>query len=1006
MDIKKLLIENDKPVAVVIKDGELEYPVRLESLHHPVILDALLESGWELKSLPYGIAKDGLTIADLPRGMYSDENISRDQEIEMEYMVNGLYSEVDLKALMKSDVIQYLEFRQSSDMIDTRENFLKFLDGLSNVTMELTNPEIILPINAIVSKNALFTLEEYFAPENRVYREKLNKLRTLSLKQFKALYEKFVELGMSKEFTLENFIDFYMSWGIPGLYIPLISKEDRIEKLRLDADDNIRDERFKMYYKKRKLSYLNADKEVYRGEEFGSNWSPIPSAEEISKISKNLSQIGYNNVEPILMETVSPKKVTYLTSSDVMVKYDTNMILIRDKKTGTHEIPLLSIVNENKEKLPERVFQSIIDETNEIFEYSYITAIADEILNRTRVNITATSYSALKTTGASDKSIIQYIFKNEEVILSYLKALKEEESNNAITIGDLTDEVETGTKKQSSVDDMRVQGLIYSGVYADKALSYISNDLPETDPDYKLISDIWNSIKSGELLLDNLQSGKLNDQNMINRNKYVNYITVANRYLGISLDDIMARVSEIDLTELEESDSEINIDFQGNGLALRMPISIINNTERAYYMDIDDYESEQSKKALFIYEVDGVIEELGGTHSKRRHVAAFGKSFRLYDKNKARILKPVMQELTFQYLDIVDDCGFPDSIRTTYAELKNKVVYAWMFQIGKTGKYKIPKQLLVEDQDEIVVASDSIRQAIRNGWSDFCDTTVLLEDAIFDETGDFYSYCTNAIITPYFVLPKRKGEEFYVYPFVPTFVNTYGAAYDQHVKTWAKNRMMPLIFDESGQVQRGFQCNYTQIGIPRNNERDALADEYGLEVYWKDARAYMEQMKINYNLGNPVHPYEKTLPDYISGYYDKEPRQDDSEAPQKWRLESRYLTNKEEFLKTSEIFGSLFKPKRIKALKKPGFYIFKGYTAEDFVYLEGTKDLHLEATLPGEFAIRRINNELEVVFDDGTVCAYTDVENLYETGKYKIVRISGRKFICEAKNGMLLGVNV
>lgn len=999
MDIKKVLTENGKAIACIIEDGNITYPIRIESLHNPDILDELLNSGWELYGLPYGLRKGNVDIKELPRGLYSEEGISQEQEVEMAYLRNNLYDNTDLKSKMTVTDVEYYEFRSSLELIETREKFLKFLDSIND--LDLTADEYVLPINALVKPSALFTVEEYINPKYASYRRKLESMRRLSIKQFISLVDKFKELGMEGEFTLEKFINFYFSWGVPGLNIPFISRSEGVESIRIDAANknmNVED-KYKPFYKKRVLTYLDSAGDVYLEPKYqNSGWTPSISESVILGKVDNLKDLGYNYVCPILIETKINEPVTYLVGEVYEAMYDTNVCIIKGSNGVSIEIPTVSVKDSAERIIKDDLYEKIIKKDSSVFDEFYINAIVTELMERTRVKIDASSYDALRTTGASDLAISRYIFKNQDIIENYEKLLQEESYDG---VGDL-DDLDDDNNKPKKKENFALKQMLYSGVFSTKAEMYLADQLPTTDPHYELVSRIWSAFISGELLVDNLQQGKLLDANN-HRVTYTEYIKVANRYLGISLDEICKKVSSIDISE----DANVDLTFEGNGLSIKVPVVVVNSAERSYIADVEEYSVQQANDAQYVYYITGIIEELGGKFSEKRHVGAFGKCLRLYDNQIMRQLKPVIQMLSVTFIDLIDE-RYGESQRETYADIRMQVIYNWIFQIGLQGKYRIPGFLLQDGMEPIVEASPALKSGVIASLRDFCASTVCLMDITIDSRGKFYSYCPNAIITPYYVVPKQSNKngtiEIPVYPFVPSFVNTIGSNFDSKVAYWVKHDMIPPIREADGTIQRGFASIYRTNCAP-NDSTIPLSEQLGsLLRYWEDAKEYRNQMGTEYNLGNPQHPYDK-VKDGVEKEFDKVPRKDGATDVQLWRIEPKYYTNKSEFISKNPEFNKLYEPQKIALLREVGFYKFRNYEAEDFLAFCDFDDLGLSEPLKGENAILGVKDKFTIITGEGEY-KYSDIEDLYETGKYKIKKVSGRKYILETYKGKFIGVIV
>lgn len=217
MDIKRLLTRGGQPFAAEIVDGQVQYNVFLEALGNDVILPELIKSGWKLTALPLSLSKNGTALEDMPRMEYSP---SVDEEQDMYDLMGRSMPIEERKQLLSTEEIKTVKMAEGNYTIQTREDFLKYLEETADNKMS----EDFLPINYFVHPAALFTYEEYHSPANRKWIALLNKRRHLSMGQFYNLRQWAVRCGLKQDFTAQELLSFYFQWGICGLNVPVLSK--------------------------------------------------------------------------------------------------------------------------------------------------------------------------------------------------------------------------------------------------------------------------------------------------------------------------------------------------------------------------------------------------------------------------------------------------------------------------------------------------------------------------------------------------------------------------------------------------------------------------------------------------------------------------------------------------------------------------------------------------------------------------------------------------------------
>lgn len=217
MDIKRLLTRGGQPFAAEIVDGTETYMAFLEALGNDVILPELIKSGWKLTALPLSLSKNGTALMDLPRMEYSP---SIQEEQDMYDMIGTEMPLEERKKLLSTEEVKTVSMATGSYTIQTREEFLQFLEETADTKMA----EDFLPINYIVHPAALFSLKEYLDPANRKWVSLLNKRRHLSMGQFNNLRNWAMSNGLKPDFSAQELLSFYFQWGICGLNVPVLSK--------------------------------------------------------------------------------------------------------------------------------------------------------------------------------------------------------------------------------------------------------------------------------------------------------------------------------------------------------------------------------------------------------------------------------------------------------------------------------------------------------------------------------------------------------------------------------------------------------------------------------------------------------------------------------------------------------------------------------------------------------------------------------------------------------------
>ena len=994
MNIIAKIFKGEELFGYQVEDAGEKYPIYPKGLHNPTVLDELLKEGWELVSLPFGLEKDGLRLEDLETIKYEDLNLS---DLDLQYMDDQeqtVYpNAVLLTKVSRNSEESLYEFKKGVGIIKTREEFLKFLDSIAAGLGDKADTFNYMPLNYFVAPAALFTPDEYFAGENDKYRKIIENRRFMEYSKFCLLVKTFVKEGLLTEnYTAKQLTDMYFSWGICGLRFKTLNYERKESPTILGANVNWNhDDNIIPFNYRRELSYLKADGDTYRNATTkSSTWAPVSIPDKLTRRAQALARYGEEYIEPELLESRIIEELTVITGEDIRIVFNESDMQIEYKDVPARAVALkVKRIGSNNVQLSSR-FSNIYskDENNDLANYLTITALSNAIAQKVTVKTTASSYKALFTMGAGPKSVFNYILNQPGIATEYSINRIDKDSESYRDLGNMTAE----EKKQAESEALTPQE------FTKLIERYLNDDLPESDQYYETVKYTVQSIMDGELNVDGVQKGETADSGAQTSESYNNYLLVAQRFLGLSLNDLYNKVEELN-TESRK------IEFEGNGLKMIMPISPVNSKERGYFDDIENYKAIQSDKAPILGYITKAWRELSTSKSIGRHIGFEMQMIDMTDSKVAARVAPIIKMIDDVIIEEIrnnfiegEDLDF-DRYMSTIGVIRSES----LFRIIKLGEYVMPPKLggkkYIPSQNVI----DTLRSfAVRKIY----DSTLQLADNTINIFGNPIVYCVNAIVTPEYIIPRGtyKIEE---YSFVPMWLNTAGTPQTEQIRGMLlKNELIP------NSDFNGAENEYLTEHLPKKYKGvdiDIKVEPRSLFSYKREADKLIASTPADVELKTAVHVFDKLYGDLLGRDLNaNKPRTDGSTEPHKWISAAKTMITQKDVISRSPYLLDVFKPDR-KALEAPktGFYWFKGFEALDYITNQGKDVEDLVKAIDGEYSVSFLGDNGEsAYFTDETTAVPSDIEKLYSTGKYKIRQISGRKYLCEDVFGKLIEVRV
>lgn len=968
MNIKSLIKKHGELFGVMIEDNGEDYPILLRALHVPMFFDELQRSGWELHSLPFGFKKGDMSFETLPSITHIEAGIDSEKEQFLMDTTIGMYKEVDLKAKMVKQPATYLQFKESTRAVKTRDELLRFLDTNREGELDIDVPLTYMPLNSFVAVEALFSPEEYFSEENSMYRKLIEDRRSLSLKSFIRLAKSLVKMGLPETYSAKDLIDFYFSWGICGINVKPFDKKVEDRNVLLGAPiHSLREEEIP-YIMEGTLTYMSTAGEVYRPATCqGPGYKPGMSELEMETKRRELNTYGYEYVAPILLKAIASNQITTYMSDNMTIQYDENQILfsIDGRVITTHTLRATSPEDPAKKLSPR--FYNIIDpdKQNEMFVNSYLNAVARELINRTITYVNVSSYKAILASGGGRASAFSKILNNPDFGKDAAESLLGE------------DDEMSGTRMSNDELMRQLTGNIHN---------FLRGDIDKTHKLHDDLESMVSSIMEGHINIDSTFAGGKMDQ-LASMGDVVETLKIAYKYLGISLEDISKAVMDV------TKDTKF-FDLKGKDKSVRINLFSRDAKKNGYIADFNEYKVAAAKEAMWYHYVQEVYRELGPKGNPRpKHIAVRMLGF--YRGSDDRQSYNVWKYVTdlFEH-EIENHVVWRDQQKMR--ELLPRLVPQAIFEAALKGEINFPKPI----SGRKLMLDTSTLEAVRQCMTEQYDSTIAIAETAISRDGKFYRCCVNATIMDEYVIPN-KGITISEKPFSPMWIDLRNISFDKK-KEWIEKSYIP---DYKFTGYQPFYRQFAATHIPNNMKVTSVPETVPSYVQWADE--FKEEYPKNEELIAPRHYVYSVYPGLLDDEYEMEVeggrRLPAPVAKHLWGIDPVTSISREDMFKRFPELRSYFEIIESLPPAKEGVRKFGAYSLEDFFHLSNFEAMNMAPNFgKAERPIAVRNN---IIYFRDFHMDYSEIETL-DSQRYAVKHLCGRKYIFEDINGKLWEVVV
>ena len=1018
-----------------VQDGSLSYPIKEDGLWVESIIKALLESGYVLRGLPFNIVTDaGTPIEELPTITYAEAGITDQDLVDMEDMLAGRLPKATMSTLVTIDEesAPIHKFRKGKILIKTREELENFLKSITPATQNLLTETMILPLNAFVAEDALYTFEEYKVLSSEL-KEKIRSTTMYTYTQYTKLVEVFKALGLKEDYTDKDVVDMYMSFGVPGLRLNVvnISREDSryifeanidyatVAKSRTDA----KLKREIPYIRKRTQTYLQADGSYYKtATTKNGNWTPV-DAESLHAQALELQNLGSNYITPIELETLGTEEVVKFECTNCEVEYNSSMLVIKNGYAfrELRDTIIVTQPGNTKARLDSEFFNIDKQGLQEHLENETLSTL---LTIKTTKECKGTSFKALMQYGANIISAVSLFLNTDDNDLKY--------SVNPVD-AEVTVDLNFDMLKKTAAGQQQLQeaGALNAPMFLNVFKRYLRGNLDPSDRLYATVDYIISGLLDGTINMGFMAQGATLDKRLQHESLYTKYLVIARKYLGLSFQDIYERIYDVDITTTY-------VELEGNGLKLRIPIVPLENAAKAYDADRDSYRLKQVEEARILGYITKAYTELTTTKKFKRHVAFESLTLDLTDKYKSSKIMPIIDKLEQWANDVIDNNYLErDPKNRECKKYSRQFAIDALFSIivkGSVQMYPIfnkpsgqPPIVLdfgypqihhpVVDVSEVMEGIGTAK-TLRNLATTTWEGTAIATDFAVNIAGRFLTYYVNAIVTPEYIIPKTN----FKIPEVCLEVgrwNTAGAKGAERGKLITAYELLPKSDIEKIQAKsyRCFTTAYSGNCFPIKDGTGELVDIKKMEgnIYQyldeADEELKLQNMSDEYDgkYESPTHPlylkYPKLLElDSYEEYLEDEQEGEKVDGSYMYRVMPCQVIDRETITARSSLVRTLFAPKVKKVESRVKVEDFTGFDPEDFLANDNVLDIF--APMEGEAALYGDNVKNEVIFMDGSTVSAKDIPAVADKGTYQVRKISSFRYLVATAKGTYIIVEV
>ncbi len=743
MDILKTIHSADgKMVGVYLDSSEGAFGIALEALHTKAILDALIKSGWSLESLPYGFVRSGKGLDQLPQMSYSELDAVSQRDFDM---YDSVLTNSQLSAYLPAVPTRVIPLREPIfHLIRTRESLIRYLKSECWKAFDVDHPETYLPINAFTDPSALFSINEFLAPENAEFVRAIDGKRKMCFEAYREMVCTFLPLGLKENFTSIDLQEFYFSWGIEGIYDSCIGIDNSV---RLECPIIQGNSSASGFVEVSTDALIDAYGNVMPPVRPGWSVHNKPDFTTMADTDTRVVRVSQAVMIPAVLMTFS--------GFSAMFDKSTLVLRIKDSMIQHYMSTCQPKVPFSFSALPYADFNFVAKERwADIVDLLFCDSLAKDFVHRLAVHTDVSSLKAIQAVGATEPNAMKFIATK----LSEMNPMTDEGTQDTEEIGRLNS--------------------IASGI-----VSYLEgNDNPEDDPmsmftgvglppDFDRVAELEEfiqNVRDGNVNIDNTQQGYELDSHG-NLSEYSHAFLLALRAFELTRQELYDQVMKAPVPQDHTGELVLH---SHTGLTYKIPVFRGDAMVCEYKRDLEQYPCDAADTAKLWINVTAAFTEPSHT-GRFRHVAITYQAFNHCNKNNRSYKIRFPQIETYFTTIVQEECisRIPDpAMRESAIRKLSRYVCHLVFAAynSNDGTVTLPKSL---GGGVIDVDPDILRQ-LKSGSmvTTHIESLFGICDSVCDG-GRFYIYCNNARLNPDLVIPFT-GTMIPEYPFLPNWFDT------------------------------------------------------------------------------------------------------------------------------------------------------------------------------------------------------------------------------------------
>lgn len=691
----------------------MEIKSRLRVLNANEVNAVMLQDGNEiypvfLKSLTNTIIfpeliNSGYKLDSLPYGFVKDGTRLSDlpvenyqlSEAEEEAMYNSIGVPVDndeLKKHIDTEAPTGINEPPTNYTIFDRDVFLKYLESVDKTD----DDNDFLPINYFVSPSARFSIQEYMHSDYNKYVKIMNKRREMSINKFYKLVEFLKQFGLPGSYTFMDILDAYFAWGMDGLNFKIVNKTRVLSPVKLGVTAYNQSEALYLAH-----GFMDAAGSLLTPKvPEHLDWKLLDSSPEAR--NDITSRINGNRLALVQYKAPVKIEISTLEGPGYNIRYNESMLILQ--RAMFPSISIKSPVDIGRFLDP---VLALPNNASSLYEHNLLRAAASAIIKARKCDFEVSSFEALSNCGLNPTAALNFIT------------------------------VTTGLDKANSTANLSEHHPVITYMDIEK---YVHGESVSED-----IADLLSDMVSGIISMDNIEAARIGEASN-NTEHITNELTAIMHTFGISAVDITKKILEA----LENNQDEVVFQYGNTSMYYSISLAKSNAPLKAYTADMNNYDIRNSKECNFFTYITQVAREVGSEQAER-HV---GIEFYLVAKGPKS--NPVLYNIETMLNEKVSQTVLDVKQQRLLDNTRQAFICNRFFEIALKGTLTWPQMLggeVITVPSDLRVAACSCLERRIELLTAFCEYTSVSLDA---RHLSFNAYCTNAIITPTRVIP-RKG---------------------------------------------------------------------------------------------------------------------------------------------------------------------------------------------------------------------------------------------------------